>query len=266
MIHNTLPITPTQLQHDFTQLGVTAGDLVMLHASVKAVGPVLGGPPTILQALLDTLTPAGTLMMYVGWNDIPDFLEELSAEEAAHYRAHHPPFDPATSRAVRDHGLLAECLRGWPGASRSVNAEASMAAVGGMAEQITRDHPLNFGYGAGSPLDTLVRMRGHVVLLGSSLDAVTLLHYAENRARMTSKAQVRYSYPIRCGGEVVWLDVDDFDTGDPLDDYELEDITRAYIATGRAATGVVGQAVSYRLDAADFASFAIAWLESRFGG
>jgi aminoglycoside 3-N-acetyltransferase len=39
----------------------------MLHASVKAIGWVVGGPDIILEALLDLLTPAGTLMMLVSY-------------------------------------------------------------------------------------------------------------------------------------------------------------------------------------------------------
>jgi len=100
------PHTPAQLREGLVHLGVTAGQVVMLHTSVKAVGPVLGGPNTIIQSLLDVLTPDGTLMMYVGWQDIPDWLDEMTPEEAAHYRAHHPPFDPATSRAVRENSVL----------------------------------------------------------------------------------------------------------------------------------------------------------------
>jgi len=71
------PHTPAQLREGLVHLGVTAGQVVMLHTSVKAVGPVLGGPNTIIQSLLDVLTPDGTLMMYVGWQDIPDWLDEI---------------------------------------------------------------------------------------------------------------------------------------------------------------------------------------------
>src|SRR5690606_30003892 len=99
-------------------------------ASVRAVGRVMGGPNVIIQAVLDTLTPNGTLMMYAGWNDIPDFVGELPPDERQRYLDEHPPFDPATARAVRDHSILAEFFRTWPGVHRSLNAEASMAAVG----------------------------------------------------------------------------------------------------------------------------------------
>jgi aminoglycoside 3-N-acetyltransferase len=237
----------------------------MLHTSVKAVGPVLGGPNSIIQSLLDVLTPDGTLMMYVGWQDIPDWLDEMTPEEAAHYRAHHPPFDPATSRAVRENSILAEFLRTWPGAHRSLNAENSMVAVGAKAAWITADHPLNFGYGAGSPLEKLTQVGGKVLLLGSPLDTVTLLHYAENRARMRHKNRVHYQYPVLREGQVVWIEVDDFETGEPHADYSFEQIVGEYLGTGKGQRGTVGSATSYLLDAADLTAYAIDWLETRYG-
>src|SRR5919201_429224 len=53
-----------QLADDFRRLGVDAGDSIMLHASVRAVGPIAGGPDQIHLALKDVLTERGTLMMY----------------------------------------------------------------------------------------------------------------------------------------------------------------------------------------------------------
>jgi aminoglycoside 3-N-acetyltransferase len=53
-------ITKSRLISDLAELGVQPGQLVMLHASVKAIGWIVGGPDVVLQALLDLLTPTGT--------------------------------------------------------------------------------------------------------------------------------------------------------------------------------------------------------------
>ena len=50
-----------QLANDFRNLGIRAADTVMLHASVRAVGEIAGGPD---QIHLTVLTAEGTLMMY----------------------------------------------------------------------------------------------------------------------------------------------------------------------------------------------------------
>jgi aminoglycoside 3-N-acetyltransferase len=261
------PLTQAQIVADLRALGVAPGMALMLHSAVRSVGPVMGGPNTIISALLDALGPAGTLMMYVGWHEIPDFIPELPAEQQPAYLEAYPAFDPATARAKRDHGVLAEFLRTWPGAARSLNPEASMVAVGARATELTADHPLDYGYGAGSPLAKLVEWGGSVLLLGAPLNALTLLHYAENRARMRHKNVIRYPCPLlRDDGTRVWVEVEDYDTGEPHADYGLGQIARAYLAAREARQARVGAAACYLFDAADLAGFAIDWLEARYGG
>lgn len=181
------------------------------------------------------------------------------------YYTEHPAFDPQTSRAVREHGILAECLRTWPGAQRSENPEASMVAVGAQARWLTQDHPLNYGYGLDSPLDKLIGLTGQVLLLGAPLDTITLLHYAENRATLRRKKVVRYQCPVQQGGEKAWVDVEDYDTGEQHANYTFEGIARDYLASDKGRAGQVGHAQSYLFDAADLSAFAVKWLEDRFG-
>ena len=64
-----LLVTRSRLVKDFSDLGVRPGGVIMLHASVKSVGWVVGGPDVVLHALREALGPDGTLMMYVGWED-----------------------------------------------------------------------------------------------------------------------------------------------------------------------------------------------------
>src|SRR4026207_604757 len=64
----------SELAESFRQLGVAAGDVIMLHASVRAVGEVAGGPDQIHLALKDALTPDGTLMMYAS---CPAYVDEV---------------------------------------------------------------------------------------------------------------------------------------------------------------------------------------------
>ena len=66
--------TRAELASEFTRLGVKPGDAVMLHASIRAVGAVAGGPDQIHLALKDALTDAGTLMMYVS---CPQYYDEV---------------------------------------------------------------------------------------------------------------------------------------------------------------------------------------------
>jgi aminoglycoside 3-N-acetyltransferase len=262
-------VTRSGLIKDFVDLGVKPGGLVMLHASVKAVGWVVGGPDVVLNALRDVLGTRGTLMMYVGWEDNPYDLGTWPEERRRAYLEECPAFDPATSRANRNWSILTEYLRTTPGACRSANPEKSMAAVGASAEWLTADHPLDYGFGPGSPLEKLCEAGGKVLLLGTPFDSVTLLHYAECLANVAQKRVVRYRMPVLVDGMRRWVDVEEFDSSDGIrnwggGDY-FEAIVEEYLAGGHGRTGLVGTARSYLFDAKDLTAFGVAWMEREFG-
>ena len=154
--------TRASLQADLQRLGVGLGDIVMVHAAVSKVGPCLNGPDTLVGAILDAVGPTGTLLAYTDWNAAYEDLLDEQNRVPAEWREHIPPFDPATSRAVRDNGVLPEFVRTTPGAKRSGNPGASVAAIGAAADWLTADHPIDYGYGEGSPLAKLVEANGKV--------------------------------------------------------------------------------------------------------
>jgi aminoglycoside 3-N-acetyltransferase len=262
------PIAKSRLIGDLRALGVDAAQIIMLHASVKAVGWIVGGPDIIIQALLEVLGPRGTLMMYVGWEDSPYELAVWPEDWQSVYLEECPPYDPLTSRAYRKWSILTEYLRTWPGAFRSDHPDGSFAAVGAQARWITAGHPLQYGYGSGSPLAKLCEAGGKVLLLGAPLNAITLLHYAEHMARVPNKRIARYRMPVLRDGRRIWVDVEEFDTDKGIvaeAEVYFMAITRDYVSSGRGRTGKVGSAQSYLFDSADLADFAIRWLEGTFG-
>ncbi|MGQ9700041.1 MAG: aminoglycoside 3-N-acetyltransferase [Candidatus Bipolaricaulaceae bacterium] len=241
----------------------------MLHASVRAIRWVVGGPDMVIQAILEVLGPEGTLMMYVGWEDDPFQLAEWPEEWQRAYLEECPPFDPQRSRANRKWCILTEYLRTWPGAPRSDHPEASVAAVGAKANWITANHPLHYSYGPGSPLCKLCEAEGKVLLLGAPLNTLTILHHAETLARVPNKRLVRYKMPVLRDGERVWVEIEDIDTSQGAFDWEggnyFEAIAREYPASGKGRTGRVGAAESCLFDATELVEFAVKWLEERFG-
>lgn len=262
------PITKSRLIADFRNLGVEKGDTVMLHASVKSVGWIVGGPDMIIQALLEVLGVEGTLMMYVGWEDSPYRLTEWNKEWQHAYLEECPPFNPKTSRAYRKWSILTEYLRTWQGAYRSGNPEASCAVVGAKAKWLTENHPLQYGYGPGSPLAKLCEAKGKVLLLGAPFSSITLLHYAEHLANVPNKRIVRYKMPILQDGRKVWVEIEEFDTcGDILPNAReyFEIIPKEFLAAGKGCKGKVGAAQSYLFPADEFVKFAVQWIENKYG-
>jgi len=262
-------VTRTSLAADLAALGLAAGDAVMVHAAVSKVGRLLDGPDTIIAALSDAVGPEGTVLAYADWEARYEDLVDLDGRVPPEWREHILPFDPLRSRAIRDNGVLPEFLRTTPGALRSGNPGASLVALGAKAEWLTADHPLDYGYGEGSPLAKLVETGGKVLMLGAPLDTLTLLHHAEHLADIPGKRIRRIEVPLATPTGTQWRMIEEFDTGDPIvaglaEDYFAEIVT-AFLADGRGRQGLIGAAPSALVDAAAITVFGVAWLESRFG-
>src|SRR5688572_10064288 len=162
------------LADDFRALGVSPGDVVMLHASVRAVGPIAGGPDEIHLALKDALTEEGTLIMYAS---CPQYVDEVgrgehSAEVEAEILEKLPVFDPLTARSQRENGTLVEFFRTFPGSK--VNQHPARFVVWGRhTDFLLWEQPWHFAFGHGSLLDRFVQLNGKILLLGADHDNTT---------------------------------------------------------------------------------------------
>lgn len=255
--------TRRSLAADLGALGLERGDHVMVHAALRSVGFVVGGADAVLGALLDVVGSAGTVIGYADWQSDDELFGEPSL------RDHVAPFDPLTSRCIRDNGYFPEMLRTTPGTRRSASPGASCVALGGQAEELLADHALDYGYGERSPFAKLVAVRGKVLMLGAPLDTMTLLHHAEHLARIPGKRVKRYEAPILVDGRREWRTFEEFDTSEPvvdgLDDDYFATVVEGFLATGAGRRGTVGRASSVLVDARAIVDHAVRWLEARCG-
>lgn len=60
------PAIRSSLTAELAALGRAPGDIVMVHASLRRVGPILGGPDALITALLGAMAPGGTRMAPAG--------------------------------------------------------------------------------------------------------------------------------------------------------------------------------------------------------
>lgn len=270
--HPVEPACRARLARDLQALGLRAGDIVMVHASLKAVGPVEGGGATLAQALFDAVVPTGGILAFGSWDESP-YMETLNgARLDDDVRMRWPAFDPVHARTYRGFGMLNEFLRTLPGAERSPHPDASMIGVGAAAPMV-RHHPLGCAYGPGSPLERLVEADGRVLLLGAPLDSLTILHYAEAVADIPGKRRVSYEMPMRSeDGRTHWVMAEDFDSNGILDCFAaegcmdaVESIARDFIREQPHLQGRVGAAHCYLFEAATLVRYGRQWLEQRFG-
>lgn len=256
----------TDLVADLSEIGVRPGDFVMVHAAMSTVGNLINGPDTLIEALMKTVGATGCVVAYTDWDARYEELMDGAGRVPDAWRDRVAGFDPMRSRAVRDHGVFAEFLRTTPGALRSANPGASMAAIGARAEWLVADHPLDYGYGPGSPLAKLVEVGGKVLMVGAPRDTMTLIHHAEYLADIPHKRIKRWEVPFARPEGTVWRMSEEFDTSDAvapqLDgiDYFTAIVT-SHLDTGRGRQGRIGTAESLLVDAREMLEHAVAWLE-----
>ncbi len=263
MYHEKKWLSKSDLISALRNLGLKSGDLLMVHASLRAVGEVLGGPDELISALLESIGPGGTMMMYLGcqmpFDDVGRGI--FTSEQEEFIVQNCPAFDPTTARASRDFGALAEFFRTSPGVEVTANPGCRMGAIGPLSDKLLKEHSLNYGLGKGSPLERLCNHQGKVLLLGSDLDAVTLLHYAEAIAPIENKKLVHIRVPLMIDGEKQWVEVEEFNSSTGICDWPDEYfaiILRKYIAESRIiSSGKVGKATCYLFSASDLVDFAV---------
>jgi len=237
------PNTRLSLGNDFLQLGLCAGDTVVVHTSLSALGWVIGGAVTVIQALQDVLTPEGTLVIPTFSSDIsdPSIWENpaVPKEWWDTVRANMPHFDPKITPCYYM-GAVPELFRTCPGVLRSNHPANSWAAWGARAADVVQQHSLSHSLGLDTPLGTLYHLPGSkILLLGVSFKSCTAFHLAEELSGVidvTESGAPGYD----TDGKSVWVKFEDLDYGG--DDFEeigqeMEKETN-FVTVGRIGIGV----------------------------
>ncbi|WP_425554216.1 aminoglycoside 3-N-acetyltransferase [Kribbella yunnanensis] len=259
-----VPVTRSGITRGVQALGVRAGDVLMVHVRLSALGWVVGGIDTVVHGLRDAVGPNGTLLAFCGWDDSP-YHVKFWPETWQRAYDDLPPFDPAVSSARRDFGRFPERLRTWPGASRSGHPEVSFAALGPHASDLLTetDDP----WGPDGPLGQLVALDGRVLFLGAPLKTLTLCHHAEAIADVEGKRFHEYRMPV--GAE--WRDYSTLDTfygSLPYDahgiDHPVAVLAEQAVQAGAAREGKLGEATTWLFNAPATVAAAVHWIERTF--
>ncbi len=258
-----------RLLADLRALGVSPGDTLMVHVSMRRIGPLEGGARGLVEVIDRAVGASGTVLVALGALDAWSSVNEEPEVRCADLLAGSPPFDAVTTPADPDVGVFAEVFRTTPGTQVSDHPEGRFGARGAAAEILTRDVPWHHYYGPGSPLDRFVTLGGRVLRLGADDDHTTVIHLAEYAAPLSDKRAVRRHRLVRGEDGPVIRTIECLDDSDGIADYdgtggddEFGVIWREYRATDRVAVGTVGNAVGELADAADLVDFASRWIAS----
>ena len=151
-----------RLVRQLQELGVEAGDVLLVHTAFSKVRPVAGGPAGLIAALQEALGPAGTLVM-----------PSMTSDDGRAFDRRSTP--------CPDMGVVADTFWRLAGVARSDNPHA-FAARGRESAAIVSPHPIDPPHGADSPVGRVHELDGRVLLLGAGHDANTTIHLAENLA------------------------------------------------------------------------------------
>ncbi|HZU11915.1 MAG TPA: AAC(3) family N-acetyltransferase [Chloroflexota bacterium] len=255
-----LPHTRPGLVADLRSLGLEAGMTVLVHSSLSALGWVVGGPVTVVQALMDVLTPEGTLVMPTHSSDNSEPSHWRNPPVPARWwpiiRAEMPAYDPAISPA-RGMGRIADTFRSWPGVRRSAHPADSFAAWGREAPAIVGRHELAYSLGEGSPLARLYDADGWVLLLGVGHGNNTSLHLAEYR--VAHRRETTNGAAWIENGRRVWREYPDLDLNADV----FPALGNAFDQTGQTRIGQVGSADARLFRQRPAVDFAVTWLTAR---
>jgi aminoglycoside 3-N-acetyltransferase len=233
----------------------------MLHASVRAVGPIAGGPDQIHLALKDALTADGTLVMYASCPAGADDIGRgcLTPDEERELLDKLPVFDAQTARSARDNGTLVEFFRTYPGSV--VNDHVARFVVwGSHSRHLIAPQPWDYAFGYGSLFDRFAELDGRILLLGCDHDNVTFLHYVEHIVDIPDKRVARFKVPVEEQGVRVWRDMEEFDTSTGVHanwpDRFFARLVDTYLADTANVGGRVGDVQAFLLSASGLCAFA----------
>ncbi len=184
-------LTNLALRETFFSLHLRRGDGVLVHSALHFLGKPEGGVEMILQVLADTLgidladpsptASEGTLV-------VPAFNFAFARGE---------PFDLHNTPSI-GMGVFSELVRKHPLARRTPHPLQSVAAIGRYASELADCHTLG-AFDPGSAFERMVELDFKILLLGADVQAISLLHYAEQRVGVPYRYWKEFHGRVRIG-------------------------------------------------------------------
>ena len=176
-------VTRLQIVESLRAVGIQRGDGMIVHAAIQFLGRPVGGVGIYWDAFREALGPEGTLV-------VPTFNFGFCRGLS---------FDPESTPSEKM-GVFAEHVRKLPVARRSSHPMQSVAAIGRYAEDLAgRDTPSAFDPGSG--FDRMLELDFGMVLLGASIQTVSMVHYCEQKVGVPYRYWKDFRGIVGSGGQ-----------------------------------------------------------------
>lgn len=251
------PNTILTLKEDFISLGLKKGEMILMHSAMSKLGWTVGGPISVIEAIMEVLTPEGTLIMPTFSSDNTDPSNWHNPPVPKKWwpiiRKNMPAFDPQIT-PTRNLGVIPEAFRNYLSVIRSSHPSCSFAAWGKHKHEIIDNHKLDSAFGEDSPLARIYDFNGKILLLGVTHANNSSLHLAEYRIKSVKKIYEGSS--IFIDGKRKWVDYEDIDH----DSGDFEEIGSNYEKIINYIPGKVGLAEARLLSQRDIVDYAVKWM------
>jgi aminoglycoside 3-N-acetyltransferase len=175
-------INKDDIKRGLREVGVRAGMGLVVHASLRSFGYVVGGAARVIEALRELITADGTLLM-------PSFNHGVPFEDQG------PGiYDPLSTPTIN--GAIADQFWRLPGVYRSLDPTHPVAAWGKHAQRYVAGHHRTLTMGPQSPLGLLHADGGSCLLLGVDYTSNTFHHIVEMTIGAPCLGRRTEAYPV----------------------------------------------------------------------
>lgn len=193
----------------FRQVGVTAGDTLLVQSSYISLRKTQGGPRTVIEALLAALSPEGTLIMPAfNWVDFGEkkFYSQRTTK-------------PQT-------GILSELFMNWEGCCRIYHPFHGFSLVGKWARELAQKVKNRSSFEASSLFGELHRRNAKIMLLGVGYrQGFSFFHYVEESVGVPYRKFITLSGKVEeLDGTIRDIEIPYYGRASMNEEYDLEKI------------------------------------------
>jgi aminoglycoside N3'-acetyltransferase len=199
-------VTREQVLAALEAVGLYPGEGVLVHSAIQFLGRPRGGVGMYLEVLGSALDIRDAILenrdsRFVGNDSRISNLESRMSYGTLAFPtfnfafARGEPYDPRTTPS-REMGALSEYVRQQPGALRTPHPMQSLAVLGRYAADVAgRD--THSAFDPGSPFERLLELDFKLLLIGAGVQAVSMVHYSEQRACVPYRYWKEFTGPVK---------------------------------------------------------------------
>ena len=164
-----MTISFDELILNFQKIGLTRGDVLLVHSSFKSFGEVKGTPQTVIDALISVIGDEGTLIM-------PRFNFDFST--------YGTPWDVRSTPSQM--GIISEFARKDPRSRKVFHPIYPFSIIGKHADELVK-HRYKGGYSKDSIFHQLRVLDAKIIQIDKVYKSTTLIHHVEEMLKVDYK-------------------------------------------------------------------------------